>query len=160
MVSIEGEIIPYKTKIKPNDANGAVEKWLVQVGQDLGRIYEVDLLGRTERSTDKRRSLVLNGLPSRPLTLSIHLPSQVEAGMVESLREVCKQGVQSYANTSREKWVLEWPGQVVLVVTAVYWTREVGEAMASKEKGKLQVSQWTENTRGVICYAPVHLKGY
>ena len=41
MVSIEGEIIPYKTKIKPNDANGAVEKWLVQVcariwGQDLG----------------------------------------------------------------------------------------------------------------------------
>ena len=31
MVSIEGEIIPYKTKIKPNDANGAVEKWLVQV---------------------------------------------------------------------------------------------------------------------------------
>jgi dynein heavy chain len=31
MVSIEGEIIPYKTKVKPNDANGAVEKWLVQV---------------------------------------------------------------------------------------------------------------------------------
>lgn len=55
MISIEGEIIPYKTKIKPNDANGAVEKWLVQV----------------------------------------------EAGMVESLREVCKHGVASYANTPR-----------------------------------------------------------
>ena len=55
MISIEGEVIPYKTKIKPNDANGAVEKWLVQV----------------------------------------------EAGMVESLREVCKHGVASYANTPR-----------------------------------------------------------
>ena len=53
--------------------------------------------------------------------------------MVESLREVCKQGVHSYANTPREQWVLEWPGQVVLVVTAVYWTREVGKAMASME---------------------------
>ena len=31
MVSIEGEVIPYKTRIKPADANGAVEKWLVQV---------------------------------------------------------------------------------------------------------------------------------
>ena len=61
--------------------------------------------------------------------------------MVESLREVCKQGVHSYASTPREQWVLEWPGQVVLVVTAVYWTREVGKAMASTEKGTLQVSQ-------------------
>jgi dynein heavy chain len=32
MVSIEGELVPMKTRIKPNDANGAVEKWLVQVG--------------------------------------------------------------------------------------------------------------------------------
>ncbi len=31
MISVEGELIPLKTKIKPNEANGAVEKWLVQV---------------------------------------------------------------------------------------------------------------------------------
>ena len=36
------------------------------------------------------------------------------------------------------RWVLEWPGQIVLVVTAVYWTREVAAAMASTEKGRLQ----------------------
>lgn len=35
--------------------------------------------------------------------------------------------------------MLEWPGQIVLVVTAVYWTRQVAEAMASTEKGTLQV---------------------
>ena len=67
--------------------------------------------------------------------------------MVESLREVCKQGVHSYANTPREKWVLEWPGQVVLVVTGVYWTREVGEAMASKEKGSLKVSESSQQAK-------------
>lgn len=31
MISCEGEVVPYKTKIKPGDANGSVEKWLVQV---------------------------------------------------------------------------------------------------------------------------------
>ncbi len=31
MISVEGELVPLKTRIKPNDANGAVEKWLVQV---------------------------------------------------------------------------------------------------------------------------------
>jgi hypothetical protein len=31
MVSVEGELVPLKTRIKPADAHGAVEKWLVQV---------------------------------------------------------------------------------------------------------------------------------
>lgn len=32
MVSIEGETVPLVTRIRPAAANGAVEKWLVQVG--------------------------------------------------------------------------------------------------------------------------------
>ena len=32
MVSAEGEIIGFDTHIKPADAQGSVEKWLVQVG--------------------------------------------------------------------------------------------------------------------------------
>ena len=31
MISTEGELVPLKTKIKPKDANGAVEKWLYEV---------------------------------------------------------------------------------------------------------------------------------
>jgi hypothetical protein len=31
MMSVEGELVPFKTRIKPSEANGAVEKWLVQV---------------------------------------------------------------------------------------------------------------------------------
>lgn len=42
--------------------------------------------------------------------------------MVESVCEVVRQGVRAYATTPRAQWVLQWPGQVVLVVTAVFWT--------------------------------------
>ncbi|GLC47993.1 hypothetical protein PLESTB_000047400 [Pleodorina starrii] len=91
MISCEGEVVPLKTKIKPGDANGSVEKWLVQV----------------------------------------------EAGMVESVQEVCRRGVRSYPTVPRERWVLEWPGQVVLVVTAIFWTREVVAAITSPKPGAL-----------------------
>ncbi|KAG2501733.1 hypothetical protein HYH03_000233 [Edaphochlamys debaryana] len=91
MASVEGEMVPLKTKIKPADANGSVEKWLVQV----------------------------------------------EAGMVESVQEVCRRGVLGYPTVPREQWVLEWPGQVVLVVTAIFWTREVEAAIMSPEPGAL-----------------------
>lgn len=43
--------------------------------------------------------------------------------MVESVLEECRRGVLSYPTVPREQWVLEWPGQVVLVVTAIFWTR-------------------------------------
>lgn len=32
MMSVEGEVVPLKKRIKPSEAGGAVEKWLVQVG--------------------------------------------------------------------------------------------------------------------------------
>jgi hypothetical protein len=31
MISVEGELIPLKTRIKPTEVGGAVEKWLLQV---------------------------------------------------------------------------------------------------------------------------------
>jgi dynein heavy chain len=33
MVSVEGEEVPLVSRIRPAAANGAVEKWLVQVGE-------------------------------------------------------------------------------------------------------------------------------
>ncbi len=56
-------------------------------------------------------------------TPSACLPRQVEAGMVESVRESCAQGVLSYPSVPREQWVMQWPGQVVLVVTGIFWTQ-------------------------------------
>jgi hypothetical protein len=31
MLSVEGEVVPLKQRIKPSEAGGSVEKWLVQV---------------------------------------------------------------------------------------------------------------------------------
>jgi hypothetical protein len=31
VMSVEGEVLPLKKRIKPSEAGGAVEKWLVQV---------------------------------------------------------------------------------------------------------------------------------
>jgi hypothetical protein len=43
--------------------------------------------------------------------------------MVESMRQVVTQGVAAYAPERRGEWVLKWPGQVVLAVTAIFWTQ-------------------------------------
>ena len=35
----------------------------------------------------------------------------------------------------RSEWVKEWPGQVILCASQVYWTREVHEAIKGGPKG-------------------------
>ena len=55
---------------------------------------------------------------------------QVEETMVISIRDVIRQSVNAYAVTPRRQWVIEWPGQVAICVSSIYWTSEVAEAMA------------------------------
>ena len=54
---------------------------------------------------------------------------QVEDVMISSLRKVISESVESYKTTPRGRWVLEWPGQVVLCVGQIYWTQAVSHAM-------------------------------
>lgn len=61
---------------------------------------------------------------------------QVEAGMAESIKESCKLGVAAYAAQAREQWVLEWPGQVVLAVSAIFWTSAVTNALKNGIPGR------------------------
>lgn len=37
---------------------------------------------------------------------------QVEETMIQSVRKVISNSIDAYLNTAREKWVLDWPGQV------------------------------------------------
>jgi dynein heavy chain len=53
----------------------------------------------------------------------------VEEMMMMSLRYVIKDAVAAYVKTIRKKWVIEWPGQVVLCSSQVYWTQDVEMAI-------------------------------
>ncbi|KAG2427037.1 hypothetical protein HYH02_014682 [Chlamydomonas schloesseri] len=55
---------------------------------------------------------------------------KVEEQMHLSLATIMKQSIQAYAKTPRAKWILQWPGQVVLAVAQTYWTRGVVESLA------------------------------
>ena len=70
---------------------------------------------------------------------------QVEDGMLASIRKVIADAVTGYRNTPRNKWVVDWPGQVVICVSSIFWTAEVTEAL--KEEGGIEVS-----TVLVVCF--------
>uniref|UniRef100_A0A6I8MZ31 Dynein axonemal heavy chain 3 n=1 Tax=Ornithorhynchus anatinus TaxID=9258 RepID=A0A6I8MZ31_ORNAN len=56
----------------------------------------------------------------------------------------------------RKEWVLQWPGQVVICVSSIYWTQEVAEAVTAKtlpaflEKNNLQIAEIVELVRGKL----------
>ncbi|KAJ3012302.1 Dynein heavy chain 7, axonemal [Thoreauomyces humboldtii] len=49
----------------------------------------------------------------------------VEKAMIASLRTVTAAAFEDYKVTPRDEWVLKWPGQVVLGVSQIFWTKEV-----------------------------------
>ena len=95
MISEEQEEVPLMNPIPVADANGAVEKWLLQV----------------------------------------------EAKMFDSIHNVTGEGLKAYTAKPRDQWVLDWPGMVVLVCTAVNWTADVTRAI---DEGKGAVKAYEE----------------
>ena len=61
---------------------------------------------------------------------------QVQQTMVISLKDVMTNAVAAYAQDPRRKWVLEWPGQIIIAASTVYWTADVTSAI---EQGTLKV---------------------
>ncbi|KAI9217055.1 dynein heavy chain, N-terminal region 2-domain-containing protein, partial [Blastocladiella britannica] len=56
---------------------------------------------------------------------------QVERVMQASIHEQIGKALKAYTETPRERWVLEWPGQVVICVGQIFWTKEVQDAITS-----------------------------
>eukprot|EP00658_Telonema_sp_P-2_P078507 TRINITY_DN7364_c0_g4_i4.p1 TRINITY_DN7364_c0_g4~~TRINITY_DN7364_c0_g4_i4.p1 ORF type:complete len:1452 (-),score=479.85 TRINITY_DN7364_c0_g4_i4:119-4474(-) len=67
---------------------------------------------------------------------------QVEQMMLSSLKVVCADAISAYSRTPREKWVLEWPAQLVLNVSQCFWTSEVEVAVS--ERGTAGVKEYAE----------------
>jgi len=69
---------------------------------------------------------------------------EVEEAMTASVHDVVRRGLESYESKERHDWVLQWPGAVVLVVTAIFWTRGVIEALAAEETDKGSVAAYEQ----------------
>uniref|UniRef100_A0A8C3KFB9 Dynein axonemal heavy chain 3 n=1 Tax=Calidris pygmaea TaxID=425635 RepID=A0A8C3KFB9_9CHAR len=81
---------------------------------------------------------------------------QVEEMMLASIRQVLQDGLKGYIKVPRKTWVLQWPGQVVICVSSIYWTEEVSEAIRKGtlpdflEKSNLQIGDIVELVRGKL----------
>ncbi|KAA8590936.1 hypothetical protein FQN60_001879 [Etheostoma spectabile] len=70
---------------------------------------------------------------------------QVEDGMIRSVRDVVARSRLAYAETARRQWVKEWPGQVVLCTSQIFWTLEVHEAIRAGADGLKNYYQQLQN---------------
>ncbi|KAM3608317.1 uncharacterized protein V6R79_023014 [Siganus canaliculatus] len=59
---------------------------------------------------------------------------ELEAGMIASLHQVIGEAIKAYPSELRIDWVRAWPGQTVLCVSQVYWTKDIHEAIISGPK--------------------------
>ncbi|XP_063282951.1 dynein axonemal heavy chain 12 [Pelobates fuscus] len=83
---------------------------------------------------------------------------QVEDVMLRSIHDVIAKSRLAYPETPRKVWVRDWPGQVVLCVSQMYWTSEVHEAIHSGLEGlknyydtlQLQLNDIVELVRGKL----------
>ena len=55
---------------------------------------------------------------------------QVEKVMQSSIHQQVTNSHKAYSDTPRDRWVLEWPGQVVICVSQIYWTKEITQILA------------------------------
>ncbi|XP_065826535.1 dynein axonemal heavy chain 3-like isoform X2 [Oscarella lobularis] len=82
---------------------------------------------------------------------------EVEQVMIASIRDVTEKAMKAYAEVPRNKWVLEWPGQVVICVGSTYWTTEVTNAITERgglkrylQQSNSQIDEIVELVRGKL----------
>uniref|UniRef100_A0A803TL59 Dynein axonemal heavy chain 3 n=1 Tax=Anolis carolinensis TaxID=28377 RepID=A0A803TL59_ANOCA len=75
---------------------------------------------------------------------------QVEEMMLSSIRHVISKGIEGYV--PRNQWVLQWPGQIVICVSSIFWTKEVSEAIKERTlpKSNKQIAEIVELVRGKL----------
>lgn len=56
---------------------------------------------------------------------------EVEGAIKRTMHSIAREALTAYPKTARTTWILQWPGQLVLNGSQVFWTREVTDAIQS-----------------------------
>lgn len=75
--------------------------------------------------------------------------TQCEMAMRETVKTILKQAHTAYLTTSRQDWILQWPGQVVINGSQIQWTMEVENSI---RQGRIQqyTDKCTEQLNGLV----------
>ena len=91
--------------------------------------------------------------------------AQVETSMADTVLEQMKDAIKDYtqrnchtAAENRQQWMLQWPGQIIICVSQIYWARETEEAIAQgltgltihANKERQQLDALVESVRGKL----------
>ena len=71
------------------------------------------------------------------------------------LRDILHESVVDYPSKAREKWIFDWPSQIILVVNQIFWCQEVEEAFMKLNKG--QANAMKVNYSSVVCMPCIFL---
>uniref|UniRef100_A0A8D0EXS5 Dynein axonemal heavy chain 17 n=1 Tax=Strix occidentalis caurina TaxID=311401 RepID=A0A8D0EXS5_STROC len=118
-----------------------------EVSRHLPKLFDSLAKLKFKMSLDKKPLKVGLGMFSRdeeyvPLDADCDLSGQVEvwlnrvlASMRSTLRHLIPEAMVTYEEKPREQWVLDYPAQVALTCTQIWWTTEVGIAFSRLEEG-------------------------
>ncbi|XP_009879601.1 PREDICTED: dynein heavy chain 17, axonemal [Charadrius vociferus] len=118
-----------------------------EVSRHLPKLFDSLAKLKFKMSPDKKPLKVGLGMFSRdeeyvPLDADCDLSGQVEvwlnrvlASMRSTLRRLIPEAVVTYEEKPREQWVFDYPAQVALTCTQIWWTTEVGIAFSRLEEG-------------------------
>ena len=59
----------------------------------------------------------------------------IEREMINCLKKLAKDSLASYPTTKRTEWSVSYPGQIVLAISQIFWTKEVEEAIMAGDLG-------------------------
>lgn len=59
--------------------------------------------------------------------------NDIIAKMRSELRGVLKASVAAYPGVPRDKWLFDWPSQIILVVNQIFWCQEVEQVRAGRQ---------------------------
>ncbi|XP_035168476.1 LOW QUALITY PROTEIN: dynein heavy chain 17, axonemal [Oxyura jamaicensis] len=119
----------------------------VEVSRHLSKLFDSLAKLKFKMSPDKKPLKAALGMFSKeeeyvPLDQECDLTGQVEvwlnrvlASMRSTLRQLIPEAVVTYEEKPREQWVFDYPAQVALTCTQIWWTTEVGIAFSRLEEG-------------------------